>query len=140
MKKEYVAYDSVTRMQTISKSEFVEKYVKPLKPLVVKNLSKDWPAFNKWDLDYFVQEVGEVKVPLYNSEPAKGNEPSRKPVSYMAMQEYVRLLKQGPTDLRIFFFNILQKAPQLLNDFKYPDLGIKFFKKLPVLFFWRRGL
>ena len=39
----------------------------------------------------------------------------------------------------IFFFNILQKCPQLLKDFTYPAIGLKFFKKLPVLFFGGEG-
>jgi len=39
----------------------------------------------------------------------------------------------------MFFFNLLQNCPQLLNDFSYPDLGVKFFKKLPVLFVGGEG-
>jgi hypothetical protein len=43
-------------------------------------------------------------------------------------------LLNGENDLRIFFYNILAGAPQLLEDFSYPDCGLKFFKRLPVLF------
>lgn len=126
-------------VDSIETKEFLTNYINPLMPLVVRGLSKDWKAYHNWSLDYFAQNVGEVEVPLYNSEPAKGQEPSRKPVTRMLMKNYIELLKKGPTDLRIFFFNILQKAPQLVDDFKYPDLGIKFFKKLPVLFFGGAG-
>jgi len=131
--------EQIESVDSIEAKDFKESYVKPLKPLVVRNLSKDWPAREKWSLDYFAKEVGEVEVPLYNSEPAKGNDPSRKTAARMLMKDYVEILKKGPTDLRIFFFNILQKVPQLMGDFKYPDLGIKFFKKLPVLFFGGSG-
>jgi len=129
----------IERVEKISRQDFVQNYVKANKPVILANLSKDWPAYRKWNLDYFAEELGEVEVPLYNSEPAKGKEYSRKPATKMKMKEYVELLKKGPTDLRIFFFNILQKCPQLLKDFSYPDLGIKFFKKLPVLFFGGEG-
>lgn len=131
--------EQIEHVDAIEANHFKESYVKALIPLVVRNLSKDWPASKKWSLDYFAQEVGEVEVPLYNSEPAKGKESSRTTAARMLMKDYVTLLKKGPTDLRIFFFNILQKAPELMGDFKYPDLGIKFFKKLPVLFFGGAG-
>ena len=53
----------------------------------------------------------------------------------MKLAEYIEILKTQPTDLRIFFYEILKKMPELLNDFEYPDIGLKFFKKLPALFF-----
>ena len=129
----------IDRVDEISAKDFINNYVKTNKPVVVKNLSHDWPAYQKWSLDYFAKEAGEVEVPLYNSEPAKGKEYSRKPAAKMKMKDYVEILKSGPTDLRIFFFNILQKCPQLLKDFTYPAIGLKFFKKLPVLFFGGEG-
>ncbi|WP_311195787.1 cupin-like domain-containing protein [Antarcticibacterium sp. 1MA-6-2] len=55
------------------------------------------------------------------------------------MGEYIDILESGPTDLRMFFFNLLQNCPELLKDFKYPNLGVKFFKKLPVLFVGGEG-
>jgi hypothetical protein len=39
----------------------------------------------------------------------------------------------------MFFFNLLQKMPELTKDFSYPDIGLKFFKKLPVMFFGGKG-
>ena len=126
-------------VEEITAEDFINNYVKPNKPVVIKKLSHQWPAYQKWNLDYFAEEAGEVEVPLYNSEPAKGKEYSRKPATKMKMKEYVQLLKSGPTDLRIFFFNILQKCPQLTKDFSYPEIGLKFFKKLPVLFFGGEG-
>lgn len=129
----------IDRVDEINAKDFINNYVKTNKPVVIKNLSHDWPAYQKWSLDYFAKEAGEVEVPLYNSEPAKGKEYSRKPTTKMKMKDYVEILKSGPTDLRIFFFNILQKCPQLLKDFTYPAIGLKFFKKLPVLFFGGEG-
>ncbi|MDR6299560.1 cupin-like domain-containing protein [Mesonia maritima] len=123
----------------ITGTEFITNYVKKQKPLVLTKLSEDWPARKKWNLNYFAEEVGNVVVPLYDSEPAKGNENSRKPAKRLPMREYIQLLKKGPTDLRIFFFNVLQKCPKLTEDFSYPDIGLKFFKKLPVLFFGGEG-
>ncbi len=129
----------IDRIPFTDKKAFINHYVKPKKPVVFTNLSKNWPAYKKWNLDYFAEIAGNIEVPLYDSEPAKGKENSRKPAKIMKMKDYVALLKKGPTDLRIFFFNILQKCPQLTKDFNYPDIGLKFFKRLPVLFFGGSG-
>lgn len=130
---------SIERVKTLSPDAFLSNHVNPAKPVVFTELSKGWPAAKKWDLDYFEKVAGDVEVPLYDSEPAKGKEASRKPAAVMPMKEYIQLLKKGPTDLRIFFLNVLKKCPKLTEDFWYPDVGLKFFKRLPVLFFGGEG-
>jgi len=45
----------------ISADEFRTKYFQPGIPVVIQNLSKQWPAYNKWNWDYFKQIVGEKK-------------------------------------------------------------------------------
>ena len=129
----------ITKVQHITKEEFLQHYQKPQKPVLIEGLTKDWNAFTKWNLDYIQQQAGEQIVPLYNNEPTKGKQNSAAPVKQMKLHDYIELLKKGPTDLRIFFYNILDHMPQLLDDFKYPDLGLKFFKRLPALFFGGQG-
>jgi hypothetical protein len=53
----------------------------------------------------------------------------------MKMSDYVDLLKSEPTKFRIFLWNVLKEVPQLQNDFKYPDFGLRLMKGLPMLFF-----
>tara|TARA_R110002072_G_scaffold142804_3_gene288343 strand:+ start:54043 stop:54930 length:888 start_codon:yes stop_codon:yes gene_type:complete len=129
----------VTRVENISKEEFIEKYYKPQRPVLIENLTKDWPAYQKWNLDYIKELAGDQEVPLYNSEPTKGKQNSAAPVKQMKLRDYIDILKTSPTDLRIFFYNILDSMPVLLNDFAYPDIGLKFFKRLPVMFFGGEG-
>ena len=130
---------SVERVQNISKKEFVEKYYKPQRPVIIENLAKGWDAYEKWNIEYFQEHAGDQTVPLYNSEPTKGNQNSAAPVMEMKLYDYLELIKKEPTDLRIFFYNILDNMPELLKDIKYPDLGLKFFKRLPVMFFGGGG-
>jgi len=124
----------VERLASISKSEFVTNYVDSKKPVIVGDLMNDWPAFERWDLPYLADAGGEQKVPVYSSKPATGNQHQHAAERLMTLREYFALLEAGENDLRIFFYNILENVPSLLNDFDYPDLGIKFFKRLPVLF------
>ncbi len=125
----------ITRVKNISKEDFIKHYYKPQKPVLIENLTKEWPAFKKWNLDYIQELSGDQIVPLYNNEPAKGKQSVYAPVKEMKLRDYIEILKTKPTDLRIFFYNILDSMPALLKDFKYPDIGLKFFKRLPALFF-----
>lgn len=129
----------IPRVKNLSKAAFLENYFIPEKPVVFEALSKDWPATRKWDFDYFREKAGEVVVPLYDGQPAKANESSHGAAMKVPMKEYIDMLEKGPTDLRMFFFNLLQNCPDLIRDFEYPDLGVKFFKKLPVLFVGGEG-
>ena len=127
------------RVSGISKDEFVEHYYKPQCPVLIENLAQDWKAYEKWNLDYFQEHAGDQIISLYNSEPTKGKQNSAVPVMDMKFYDYLELIKSKPTDLRIFFFNLLDNLPELLNDIKYPDIGMKFFKRLPVMFFGGKG-
>jgi len=129
----------VTRVKSISKEDFIKNYYKPQRPVLIEDLTKDWPAYKKWDLDYIQSLAGDQIVPLYNNEPTKGRQNSVVPAKKMKLYDYIQILKTQPTDLRMFFYNVLQKMPELIKDFTYPDIGLNFFKKLPVMFFGGKG-
>ncbi|PTX44728.1 Cupin-like domain-containing protein [Christiangramia gaetbulicola] len=130
---------NIPRRKDLSKEEFLQEYFIPKKPVVIEDLTKNWPAYKKWSFEYFREKAGEVVVPLYDGKPAKGRQNSHGVAKKIPFKEYIDILEQGPTDLRMFFFNLLKNCPELLEDFEYPDLGVKFFKKLPVLFVGGEG-
>ncbi len=125
----------ISRVKSITKEDFIKHYYKPQRPVLIESLTKDWPAFKKWNLDYIQERSSNQIVPLYNNKPATGKQSVYEPVKKVKLYDYIELLKTEPTDLRIFFYNILDNMPELLKDFKYPDIGLKFFKRLPALFF-----
>jgi len=129
----------IERVRNISKRDFIDNYYKPQKPVLIEGLTENWAAFQKWNLDYIQQHAGDQIVPLYNNEPTKGKQNSAEPATQMKMASYIELIKTQPTDLRIFFYDLKVKLPELLKDFEYPDIGLKFFKRLPVLFFGGEG-
>lgn len=130
---------NIPRRKNLSKEEFLKEYFIPKKPVIIEDLTRNWPAYDKWNFEYFKEKAGEVVVPLYDGKPAKGRQNSHGPAMKVPFKEYIDILEKGPTDLRMFFFNLLQNCPDLLKDFEYPDLGVKFFKKLPVLFVGGEG-
>tara|TARA_R110002049_G_scaffold68305_1_gene177078 strand:- start:16322 stop:17188 length:867 start_codon:yes stop_codon:yes gene_type:complete len=129
----------ITRVSNISKEDFINKFYKTQRPVLIENLTFDWPARKYWNIDYIQERAGEQIVPLYNNVPTKGKQNSAAPAMEMKLYDYLEILKNQPTDLRIFFYNILDKMPELIKDIRYPDIGLKFFKRLPVMFFGGKG-
>ena len=122
------------RIDKISKEDFIHQYMKPQKPVVIKQLSHDWPAYEKWNLTYLKKVAGDNIIPLYDSKRASNRKYTYAPATRMQLSKYLDLLEQGEKNLRMFFYNLLAEAPQLTEDFTYPDIGLKLFKRLPVLF------
>lgn len=132
-------YKPIDRVEKISKEDFYNQYYKPQKPVVIEKLTEDWPAYKKWNFDYIKKVAGDKIVPLYNNDPVSADKKVNEPDARMKMSDYIDLLQKGPTDLRIFLFNILKQVPAMQNDFKFPDLGLNLFKNLPMLFFGGAG-
>ena len=125
----------VPRVKTITKKEFIKNYFRPQKPVVIEGFIENWPAYNKWSLDYIKDVAGDKIVPLYDDRPVDYKDGFNEPHATMRMSEYVDLLKKEPTKFRIFLWNILKEVPQLQKDFSYPDFGLRLMKGLPMLFF-----
>ncbi|MCQ0111648.1 Cupin-like domain-containing protein [Zhouia amylolytica] len=125
----------IPRVKTISKEDFIENYLRPQKPVVIEQLTADWDAFNKWSLEYISEIAGDKIVPLYDDRPVDYKDGFNEPHAKMRMKDYIDLLKTEPTDYRIFLYNLMKEVPQLQKDFKWPDIGLRLVKQLPMLFF-----
>ena len=124
----------------ITKEEFEEKYLKPRKPVVIKNMARKWPAYQKWTMDYMKEVVGDVEVPLYDSSKADPSAPINASAAKMKFGDYIDLIQKEPTDLRIFLFDPIKYAPKLLDDYISPHaLMGGFLDKYPNMFFGGKG-
>lgn len=122
-------------MDSISPEEFKSEYYEKNMPVVIRDLSHTWPAYTKWNWDYFKNLVGDKRVPLYNNIKSDAYTPVNKADDYKTFGEYIDMISQGPAGWRIFLFNIFDHAPQLIGDFTWPDHLMKgFVKKYPMLF------
>ena len=130
----------VATFDTIEPEVFKKEFYEPGIPLVIKNLSHNWPAYTKWKWDYFKQLIGDKKVPLYHNEKSDAYTPINRADDYKTFGEYVDMISRGPAAWRIFLFNIFDHAPQLMNDFTWPEHLMKgFVKKYPMLFTGGQG-
>jgi ribosomal protein L16 Arg81 hydroxylase len=129
----------IPRVSTISKDDFIKNHIRPQRPVVVEKLTHDWPAFKKWNLEYIKKIAGDKTVPLYDDRPVKHEEGFNQAHAVMKMSEYIDLLDEKPTDFRIFLYNILKQVPALQADYKFPKLGMRLIKRLPMMFFGGAG-
>lgn len=125
----------IHRVKSITKAEFVKNYLKPQKPVVIENLIGDWPAYDKWSLDYIKEIAGDKEVPLYDDRPVTHEDGFNQAHAKMKMADYVDLLKREPTNYRIFLYNIMKEVPSLKKDFKFPKIGLRLIKQIPMVFF-----
>jgi hypothetical protein len=128
----------IDRVDTITKEEFLKKYYKHQKPLVIERFIEDWPAFTKWNLTYIKEVAGDKIVPLYDDRPVHHEDGFNEPHAKMKMADYIDLIEKEPTKFRIFLWNVLKEVPILQKDFTYPDFGLRLLKGLPMLFFGGR--
>jgi hypothetical protein len=126
---------AVDVVDNISAADFKNKYYNTSTPVIIKNLAKQWPAYNKWNWTFFKELVGNQKVALYNNVKSDAYTPINTADDYKTFGEYIDMISAGPAGWRIFLFNIFEHAPQLINDFTWPDeLMSGFVKRYPMLF------
>lgn len=126
---------AVPTFEQIDPQRFQNEFYGPQKPVVLKNLAKEWPAYKKWNWNYFKELVGEKRVALYNNVKSDAYTPINTADDYKTFGEYIDMISGGPAGWRIFLFNIFDHAPQLVKDFSWPEQLMKgFVKKYPMLF------
>ena len=131
---------AVDKVDSICPEEFRDRYYNPMRPLVIKGLSKQWQAYEKWGWDYFRSVVGEVKVGVYNNVKSDAYTPINTADDYMTFGNYIDMVRKGPAEWRIFLFNIFEHAQQLIQDFEWPEHLMKgFVKRYPMLFVGGKG-
>lgn len=127
-------------VSSIDRDTFRKKYFLPQRPVVIKDLAKNWPAYRKWNWDYFKSVVGDKRVGIYNNVKSDAYTPINKADDYTTFGDYINMIQAGPAQWRIFLFNIFTHAPQLKNDFTWPEELMRgFVKKFPMLFVGGQG-
>jgi hypothetical protein len=129
----------IERVSGLSRRDFEEEYLKKNKPVVFTDLAAQWPATEKWTFDWLKQNYGHLEVPLYDNEFRKPGKDYLTPKIKMPFAEYLDVIQAGPTELRMFLYNIFKHAPELTNDFSMPDITDGWLKNIPMMFFGGQG-
>lgn len=130
---------SLPRVDVLDRETFIEHYLKPGKPVIMRSFAAHWPAMQKWTYEYLKTGCGAVEVPLYEEAFAGSGNDYMAAAKKMKFADYLDLIQAEPTHLRMFLFDVFKHMPNLLADFDYPDLGITFLKRFPFFFFGGEG-
>ncbi|WP_431212561.1 cupin-like domain-containing protein [Puia sp. P3] len=90
---------AVDRVDSISAEDFRDNYYSPMKPLVIRGISKEWPAYRNWTWDYFKSIVGDVNVGVYNNIKSDAYTPINTADDYMKFGEYIDMVRKGPAQV-----------------------------------------
>ncbi len=125
----------------ISSNDFLKKYMNPGIPVILKDFVKpESPAWKKWTYDYFKEIAGDNQVSVYGGEESSMDRAASAPVAKMSFSEYLDLIERGPTESRLFLFDLMKLKPELKKDVIYNDVtGGKVLQWLPYLFFGGEG-
>ena len=119
---------------TITRTEFYQNYLKPQKPVILRGLWKQYPAYTKWTMDFFKETMGDIEVGLYGNRKEDISKTLQVPNAVMRFDDYLNLIQREPTDLRLFLFPVFKHKPELLKDFGYPNIASGYIK-IPFMFF-----
>ena len=95
----------------LSAQDFVSDYLKPQRPVIIREGARNWPATQKWTPDWFASTYPEIKVPI-----AVG--PRRRISRYeqMTLSQFVAEMKSSKEHMYLRQFDIFRLLPQLLQS------------------------
>src|SRR5687767_13800115 len=96
---------AVPAFSTLDPQQFNTLFYLPQKPVIIKDVAKQWPAYNKWNWNFFKQVVGEKQVALYNYIKSDAYTPINTADDYKTFGVYIDMIANGPAGWRIFLFN-----------------------------------
>lgn len=129
----------IDRRSGLTREEFIENYLKPKKPVVFTDLAKDWEATKKWTFEYLKEHHGQLDVPVIGSDYHKPGPNYMKPGLTMKFGDYLDMIQKGPTEHRIFLWNILDHAKELAGDVSNPTICDGWVDNYPFMFFGGTG-
>lgn len=132
---------TVNKIRNVASADFVRYYMKKTQPVIIEDfVQSDSPAFSKWNYEYFKKLAGDVQVNVFGGEIENLDRVASKPVGNMKFSEYLDLIIERPTELRLFLFNLLNIRPELKKEIRYNDISAgKILHWLPFMFFGGKG-
>jgi len=63
-------YTHVEKRSRVSRDEFIERYVRGCRPVVLTDLARDWPAMQRWSFEEFKRRFGKLTVQVQSGRDA----------------------------------------------------------------------
>ena len=110
-------YQQVERRQGLTQDQFLDQYARLEKPVIITDLTHDWPAQKLWTFEYFRRHYGHLPVEV-KREAQRGF--SRRS---MSMAEYIDYLEttQDESPYYLASWDFMVDAPELAEHYQLPD-------------------
>lgn len=129
----------VEKVSSIQQQEFNESYFKPLRPLVIKDLAKTWPASTRWTPEFFKEQHGNKQVKVYDSSFVAAGKHYMSKLKTISLKDYIDTVLTKEQDLRMFLYNIKSEIPELVDDINFPSLVNGISRNFVFMFFGCKG-
>jgi len=112
-------YTHVEKRSRVSRDEFVERYVRGCRPVVLTDLAKDWPAMQRWSFEEFKRRYGKLTVQVQSGRDADADYEVnkvrlRRDTNFAAFLD--RVAMSGPTnDEYLTASNELLRRPEFMG-------------------------
>jgi hypothetical protein len=89
---------SIEKIDMPDRETFLDKYWSASQPMVIKNFAHDWPAMQKWDLDYFETNFGDEEVEIQTGRETDPDFELNSSIhkTKVKLKEYIALIKDNP--------------------------------------------
>ena len=129
----------IDKVSLIDRKDFSDSYFKPLRPLVIQDLARSWPALKKWTPDFFKEQHGSKQVKVYNEGFVAAGKNYMSMLKTISLKEYIKEVITTTQDLRMFLYNIKSEIPELVDDIVFPSLVDGLSKQFVFMFFGCKG-
>ena len=129
----------IEKVSLIDRKNFSDSYFTPLRPLVIKDLAKTWPASKKWTPDFFKEQYGNKQVKVYDESFVAAGKHYMSKLKSISLREYIDTIMTSSQNLRMFLYNIKSEIPELVDDINFPTLVNGLSKNFVFMFFGCKG-
>ncbi|HIF54705.1 MAG TPA: cupin-like domain-containing protein [Methylococcaceae bacterium] len=125
----------IDRVSIIDAEAFNENYFSPLKPVVITDMAKSWPAIKKWTPDFFREQHGDKQVKVYDGNFVTPGKKYMSQARTLPLRKYIDTVMTTSQDLRMFLYNIKTEIPPMVEDITFPSLVDGLSKRFIFMFF-----
>lgn len=129
----------VDKVSLIEQKDFSALYFKPLRPLVIQDLAKSWPASAKWSPDFFREKYGNKQVKVYDENFVIAGKYYMNKLKTIPLNEFINTVMTTSKNLRMFLYNIKSEIPELVDDIIFPSLIDGLSRNFVFMFFGCKG-
>jgi len=129
----------VEKVSLIDQKNFSDSYFTPLRPLVIKDLAKTWPASRKWTPEFFRDQHGGKQVKVYDDSFVVAGKHYMNKLKTISLREYIDTIMTSSQNLRMFLYNIKSEIPELVDDINFPTLVNGLSRNFVFMFFGCKG-